>query len=99
MSAAEYQDWIRYAKKVGGVSPHRRLERKLDVCFGRLMHLLACIHRDPKKPAPKLEDFLPPKEYEDDDIGDMSQVADLFSRIGAVSTGTSGVKWKRKRRK
>lgn len=96
MSSDEYYDWVRYAKKAGGVSPHRRLERTMQIEFGKLRHLLAVIHTPKGRPVPRIEDFMPRPDYQDDSTGDAQQIEELFGRIGARS-GKSGVRWRRKK--
>lgn len=98
MSADEYNGWIRYAYKVGGMSPYRRIERTLQLEMGKLRHLIATIHTPKGKPQPKIEDFLPAPDFEQEPIeGGFKEVAAMFGANGGVRI-TSGERWQIKKK-
>lgn len=95
----EFNDLIVYAKQNGGVSPHRRLERSIDFGFARLLHMLASIHSDPKRPKPKFEEFLPDKYKSDqDEIASFESFARSVKPGGAVQMLDPNSRWRVKKR-
>lgn len=98
MSAEEYNGKIRYAHKVGGISPYRRIERTLQVEFGKLRHLLTCINTPKGKPTPQIEDFMPKPDFEVEPIeGGFKEVAAMFGATGKARI-ESGARWQIKKR-
>lgn len=98
MSADEYNGWIRYAHKVGGISPYRRIERTIQIELGKLRHLITCVNTPKGKPAPQIEDFMPKPDFESEPIeGGFKEVAAMFGATGKARI-ESGARWQIKKR-
>lgn len=89
MSELEFADWLKYAKEVGGINPHRRIEKAIRESAALICTVIA---RGNGSKTAKIEDFMP-KEPDIED-GDESQVFALLSRL---STGDNShrIKWRR----